>query len=108
MSRISTYEELKAERKRIEFIIAENKQVINDSISDLKQKVEPFLYLIPILNILKRKESGNSLLKGVANMGIDLVGNRLLSKAGWFLRLIIPMALKGVSAKAIDNSKQQA
>jgi hypothetical protein len=104
MSRINNYTELVIERKRIERIIVEEKQILNEGLHDLKEKLEPFLYLLPVLNIFKKKTSNNSFLKFAASLGIDLfVGQRLLAKSSWLSRIIIPMVLKGVSALAIGG-----
>jgi len=101
MSRINNYDELVAERKRIENRISEQKLIINEGLHDLKEKLEPFLYLVPILNIFKKKPANNSLLKFIASFGIDLlVGQKLLSKSNWLAKLLVPMVLKGVSALA--------
>lgn len=104
MSRINNYTELVMERKRIERTIAEEKRILNEGIHDLKEKLEPFLYLLPVLNIFKKKTSNNSFLKFAASLGIDLfVGQKLLAKSSWLSRIVIPMVLKGVSSMAIGG-----
>ena len=106
MSRINTYEELVTERKKIEANIAASKLILHEGIRDLKEKLEPFLYLLPVLNIIKKKETNNTFLKFIASLAIDvIVGQRLLSKSGWLSRLIIPLVLKGASSLAIGNAK---
>jgi len=106
MTRISNYEELITERKKIEGRIREHKAIINEGLKEIKEKIEPFLNLIPILNIFKTQESNNSVLKFLASLGIDLfVGQRLLSKSNWLTRLAIPVLLKGVSAFAFSKRK---
>lgn len=102
MNKISNYTELMAEQRLIEARIAEQKAILNKGISALKDKVEPFLYLLPILNIFKKKDSNTSLLKFATSAGIDLlVGQKLLSKSNWLMRLIVPMLVKTFSSKAI-------
>jgi hypothetical protein len=106
MSRINTYEELVTERKKIEANIAASKLILHEGIRDLKEKLEPFLYLLPVLNIIKKKETNNTFLKFIAALGIDVfVGQRLLSKSSWLSRLVIPMVLKAATALAIGNAK---
>lgn len=104
MSRINNYDELVAERKKIEYQISQEKALLSEGINEIKEKLEPFLYLLPVLNIFKKKPANNSVLKFIASFGIDLlVGQRLLSKSSWLTRLLVPMALKGVSALAIGG-----
>lgn len=106
MNKINTYAELVAERKRVEAIIAEQKLIILQGINEVKEKFEPFLYLLPVLNIFKKKESNHPILKNVASLGIDLlVGQNLLAKSGWLARLLVPVFLKSISAKIIGGLK---
>ncbi len=108
MNRISNYDELVAERRMIEARIAEQKAVINQGVGELRSKLEPFLYLLPVLNVFKKKESGSSLLKFATSAGIDLlVGQKLLSKSNWLMKLLVPMFLKGISAKAIGREVKE-
>jgi hypothetical protein len=104
MNKISNYTELVAERRILETRIVEQKKVINNGISELKEKLAPFMYLLPVLNVFKSGRSGGSFLKFVASAGIDLlVGQKLLTKANWLVRLIVPMLLKTVTKKAIEG-----
>jgi hypothetical protein len=109
MTRINNYEELLAERKRVEANIVEQRLTLKAVLQDAKEKLQPFLYLLPILNIFKKKDTTPSLMSAAAAVGIDLfVGQKLLSKAGWFTRLIVPMMLKGVSSLVMKNKKVKA
>lgn len=111
MSQINNYEELMEERRRLEFRIEEHKNNLRSDFQEVKEKLTPFLNLLPILNIFKKKPGniqgdGNSIWKLVTSLGIDLlVGQNLLSKANWFTRLLVPLFLKGISARALRVSK---
>ena len=105
MSRINNYDELVLERRKLETTIAEQKLILREGLHDLKEKLEPFLFLVPILNVFNKKPGNHSLLKFIASFGIDLlVGQKLLSKANWLTKLLVPMVLKGVSALAIGSN----
>lgn len=111
MNRISNYDELVAARIMTKTIIADRKRIIQERIEDLKEKISPLLLILPALNIFKKKESSNgnnhSLLKAGASLAIDLfVGQKLLRKAGWITRLLVPTLLKTVSSKVIENVKK--
>lgn len=105
MSRISNYRELVTARKMCETIIADRKQVIHERVENLKEKMAPFLLFLPILNMFKKKAgNNNSLWKVGASLAIDLfVGQKLLGKAGWITRLLVPTLLKTVSSRVIEN-----
>jgi hypothetical protein len=96
--RINNYEELLAERKRIEHRIAFQKNVIQEELHELKSTLEPFLYLLPILNIFKEKPSGTLLAKIATSIGISVFGLKLLSKTNWFSHLLVPFVLKKASS----------
>jgi hypothetical protein len=104
MNRISNYNELISEQLRIEGVIEVQQQQLKDDYNELKDKFSPFLNLLPLLNFFKSKPSNNSLLSVGTSLGIDLlVGQRLLAKSGWLLRLVIPMMLRKVSSRIIGG-----
>ena len=108
MNRINNYDELVAARIMKQTIIADRKRIIHERIEDIKEKVAPLFFILPMLNIFKKKEGSNhSLLKAGAGLAIDLlVGQRLLRKAGWITRLLVPTLLKTVSSRVIENVKK--
>jgi hypothetical protein len=107
MTRINNYEELIAERRRVESDIVEQRLILKAGLQEAKEKLEPFMYLLPILNIFKKKEPNHSVLNAATSVGIDLfVGQKLLSKAGWFTRLLVPMVLKGVSSLVMKTKSK--
>jgi len=103
MSKINNYEELMAERKKIEHRIFVHKQIINEGVSDIKDQLKPIL---SILNIFNKKTPNSPLWKFVSSLAIDLfVGQKFLLKSNWLTRFLVPMVLKGVSALAIGSNK---
>jgi len=106
MNKISSYDELRAERRKTEGRIVEHKARINKDFIELKATLSPFLYLIPVLSIFKKRDLGHPVLNAAASLGIDVVaGQTLFSKAGWFVRLVVPRLLKTLSAKAFSFIK---
>lgn len=108
MSRIKNYQELLIEQKRVENKILEQRLVINEGINDLKEKLQPFLYLLPILNIFRRPEGNSSLLKTATSLGIDLVGQTFLSKANWITKLLVPLFFKVFSNRALSGHERES
>lgn len=108
MSRINNYEELVAERRRVEEKIVEQKLIIHQDVAELKEKLEPFFSLLPVFNIFNGKRPNNSFLKGVTSLGIDLLAGPKLAKANWLIRLFVPLFLKGISSQALGgNGKRE-
>jgi hypothetical protein len=109
MNKISNYEELIAERRFLENKIRDHKTALKDGLTDLINTVEPFTSLIPVLNVFKKKDSDHSMVKFITSMGIDvLVGQKLMAKSNWVMRLVVPMLLKGASAIALKIKSKQA
>lgn len=63
------------------------------------------MYLLPVLNIFKKREPNHTLLNAATSVGIDLFVGQKLAKAGWFTRLLVPMVLKGVSSLIMKIKK---
>ncbi|GCC49865.1 hypothetical protein SanaruYs_00790 [Chryseotalea sanaruensis] len=106
MSRINNYEELLATRKLLEAKIESEKAILKGGLIEVREKLEPFMHLLPVLNIFKKNEKRNSLLKGAASLGIDVVFGQALLKTSWITRLLLPMLLKGVSSKLIGGKRK--
>jgi len=105
MTRLNNYEELIAERKRVESNIVEQRLILKAGLQEAKEKLEPFMYLLPILNIFKKKEPNHSVLNAATSVGIDLFVGQKLAKAGWVTRLLVPMVLKGISSLVMKTKR---
>jgi hypothetical protein len=108
MNRINNLEELLMERRRIEVQIAEQKQGLIEELIDVKQKLEPFLNLLPVLNIFRKKEPNRSLLSTISSLGIDLVGQTYLAKSSWITKFLAPLIAKGISSSLLSKNKSQS
>jgi hypothetical protein len=99
MMPISNYKELVAERIRLEAALRNQKADLKSEIESIKQKLKPVGDVIALLGIFKRKDAPvSSILKTGASLGIDwLVRDKLLSRAGWITRAVLPMILKNIS-----------
>jgi hypothetical protein len=106
MNKISSYDELRAERLQVERRIVEHKTRINEDFIEFKTKLAPFLYLLPMLNIFKKEQSGHPVLNAATSLGIDFVAGRtMFSKASWLLRLVVPRLLKSISGRLFNKIK---
>ena len=104
MSRINNYEELVAERKMLELKIIEQKEILNNGLLDLKEKLEPLLNLRSAFGIFDKKTTSNSLLSAIVSTGIDLIAGQGMSpKLNWLARL----ALSFVTKKLLNRSGKQ-
>jgi hypothetical protein len=104
MNKINTYEELVLERKRLETVLAYHRSVIDGEVREFKQKLEPVANVVSFFSPSKDPSQNNKLLQAGTNLGIEIfVRQRLLSKAGWLTKLVLPYILKKVSSRAIEK-----
>jgi hypothetical protein len=106
MNRISTYEELVAERKRLEADLIIQKGYMRGQIDSVKEKFEPVSRIISFIGGFKNN-TGNSLLKLGSSVGIDLLIGKKLKSAGWLTRMVLPLVMKLTAQKTIDKVKER-
>lgn len=107
MNKINNYEDLVLERKRLESDLAHYKSIIASEFEEIKHKVEPITDVVSFFTPAKNPPANNRLLQAGANLGIELlVRQKLLSKAGWLTKLVLPFILKKVSSRAIERVQE--
>jgi len=105
-STIRTYEDLLAERKRLESLLQTQKQIIRQDIDEIKEELVPVKTAINFVGKLTTQDHSNPLLNGTINTIIDLVVRKgLLAKAGWFTKFIVPFVMKNFSSHVVDEKK---
>lgn len=108
MNKIRNYQELILEKKRLESELIHYKSIISSEINVIKHRMEPITDVVSLLAPSnKPKQPSSKLLEAGTNLGIELfVRQKLLSKAGWFTKLVVPYLLKKVSSKAIEKVQE--
>jgi len=106
MNRISNYDELVAERKRLEADLIIQKGYMKGQINSIKEKFEPVTKIISFLGGFKNN-TGSSLLKLGSSVGIDLLIGKKLKSAGWLTRMVVPLVMKLTAQKTIDKVKER-
>ena len=107
MNKISNFEDLILERKRLESDLAHYKTIITRELDEIKHTVEPITDVVSFFSPSKNPPANNRLLQAGANLGIELlVRQKLLSKAGWLTKLVLPFILKKVSSRAIEKVQE--
>ncbi len=105
MTRISNYNELVAERIRIQQELAVQKAQISEEIREIKDKLKPVTGILSFFNTSKKQSFKSTAMQVGANIGIDvLLRNTLLGRAGWLTRLILPFVAKKISSKVIEKT----
>jgi hypothetical protein len=106
MSKINNYDDLVHEKKRLEADLDRYKEIMSDEVSIMKHKIEPYTNVVSLFSPTKNSNN-NTLLQAGTNLGIELfVRQKLLSKAGWFTKLVVPFLLKKISTAAIGSVQE--
>src|SRR5262245_61811829 len=98
MTRISNYEELLAEKYRLQQKLILQKEEIRSEIRSIKESIEPVLKILSFIGVLKPKDSktSTSLLKLGATAGLGFIAQKTLtSKVGLLAKLAAPFLVNG-------------
>lgn len=105
MKKISNYNELVAERMRVQQELALNKAGIAEEIREIKDRLKPVTGLLSFFSTDKKSSLKSTAMQVGANIGIDvLLRNTILGRAGWLTRLIVPFIAKKLSSKVIEKT----
>ena len=106
--RFTTYKELLQEKQQLEVLLEAQKQVIRCDVEEIKLKLQPVKETLEFVKKITTKDRSNLLLDLGSDIAINaLVKNFILSKAGWFTRLVVPFFLKNYSSHFIAEQKDK-
>jgi len=107
MSSIRTYEDLEAEEKRLQALLYSHKANIKDSFSAVKDSLNPFKQAIDTVKKFLSRDKTNPIMKFGVDFGLDILIRRLLlSKAGWFTKLVVPFVVRNYSSHFLTQYKR--
>ncbi len=96
---IKTYDDLVAERKRLEALLVVQKQRVADDWTAVKAEFEPVANTFGAIGKLTHPDRSNPILNIGLKFASDLLlKNFILSKAGWLTRLAVPLVMKNYSS----------
>ena len=113
MARIANLQDLRAEKLRVATEISAHKAIMKEEVRRLRRRINPIHRLLDWIGIGKDQPAQASarpiqpILKAGANLGIDLLGYRVLQRAGWLTRLVVPLLAKGVSSTFLDRFRKR-
>ena len=104
--RINSYKELLEEKARLTTLLDTQKAVLREDFQEIKEQFAPVKNAISVIGKITTKDNSNWLLTTAADTAIDLVVRKfILSKAGWFTRIILPFFMKNLSSHLIADNK---
>ena len=107
-SRINSYKELLEEKARLTTLLETQKAVLKEDFQEIKAEFAPVKNAISVIGKITTKDNSNWLLTTAADTAIDLVVRRfILSRAGWFARIVLPFFMKNLSSHLIADNKNK-
>lgn len=105
---IRSYNELLAEKQRMELLLAAQKELVRYDLQELKAELKPAINAFALLGKVTTADSSNPLINGISNTAIDLLVKKgLLGRAGWMTRMLVPIILKNYSSHFITRHKDE-
>ena len=103
-NKIQKYDDLLEEKKRLEQLLATQKEQISTNWIEMKKEFEPVNNVVGFLSKITTRDRTNPLV----NMGIDVAGDLvlrkiLLARFGWATRLVLPYLLKNYSSNMLAD-----
>lgn len=101
--KIIKYEDLLDERKRLELLIENQKNIIRHDLEELKnefkKEIRPAIDAATFVKKLTKPETRNeTILKVGANLAFDIVLNSVFNKSNFLVKLIVPRLLKNYTS----------
>lgn len=105
-TKIHTYDDLLAEKQRLETLLGIQKQQIRSNFEEVKNELAPVRQVFGFIGKITKRDKSNPLL----SIGIDMAGDVFLrkflfAKADWISRLVLPFFIKNYSTNVLSAAK---
>lgn len=105
---VRTYKELLEEKERLKLLLSAQKELVRQDINQIKLELEPVRSAISTVGKFVTRDKTSWALSTAADTIIDIVVRRMiLSKAGWFTKLVVPFFMKNFSSHIIADNKDK-
>ncbi len=108
-NKITTYDELLAEKERLQQLLKAQRELLRADIQDIKTEFAPLKAAFSVVGkFTSRDKNNNWALSATANTLIDLVVKKmLLGRAGWLTKLAVPFLVKNFSSHILADNKDK-
>jgi hypothetical protein len=107
MARITNLQELLAEKNRLQAELELQKAIIETDVQRIKSKFDPIRKVAAFFSGKDNSGSAPPVLKAGANLGIEMLGLKLLKRAGWITRFVVPLVAKRISSTILDKIRKK-
>lgn len=110
--KIETYDDLLAEKARLEELAKAQKALVRDDFELVKDGVRPIGRTISnayslVHSLTTRPKSSSPLINLGLDFGVELLVKRmLLANSGWLVRVVVPYLVRNYSAKLFKDSSR--
>jgi hypothetical protein len=105
---IRSYKDLLEEKQRLEVLLVEQRQLLQNDVQELKTQLEPLKHVVDFVRKITTKDKTSLLLTIGSDIVINSVVQRfILSRAGWFVRNVVPYFLKNYSSHFLAEQKDK-
>jgi hypothetical protein len=105
---INSYKDLLQEKARLSLLLSDQKKLLRQDIDEIKQELAPVKKVMSFAGKLATRDYSNWFLTMASDTAIDIFLKRsLLSKAGWFTRVVIPFIAKNLSSHVVADNKNK-
>jgi hypothetical protein len=106
--RFKSYDDLLDEKQQLEILLQAQKQLIRADIAELKLQLKPVTDTIEVIKKFTTKDKTSLLLNIGSDLAINaVVKNFILSRAGWFTKIVVPFFLKNYSSHFLAEQKEK-
>lgn len=108
MKRIETIKDLRSERARLKLELSTAEEILQEDLDWIKAELKPVHVAGKMLsNSFFNGNNGGLVNNGVRSAIDVLLKSVVLSKAGWFVKLVVPFIVKNISTNYIQEKKPE-
>ena len=105
---VRSYKDLLEEKQRLEALLTEQRQLLRNDVQELKTQLEPLKNAVDFIRKITTKDKTSLLLTIGSDIVINSVVKRfVLSRAGWFVRNVVPYFLGNYSSHFLAEQKDK-
>ncbi len=109
MSKITTYNDLLQEEKRLQQVLKSQEVLIREDLVNMKENLEPIKKVYDQVHKIFTRDNRVPVFNVGLELGIDMILRRfILGRAGWFAKTFVPYVIKNYASHIIGEEKRKA
>jgi len=109
MSKITTYNDLLQEEKRLQQVLKSQEVLIREDMVNMKENLEPIKKVYDQVHKIFTRDNRVPVFNVGLELGIDMILRRfILARAGWFAKTFVPYVIKNYASHIIGEEKRKA